>query len=87
MHMETQSSQATPTDDGGISLHSSTQWLDLTLRSAVQTTGISSGLIRVTIPRVGGAYGAKITRSLMVSSAVAVAAKLTNLPVRCVVRH
>jgi hypothetical protein len=49
-------------------------------------TGITAGLIRVTIPRIGGAYGGKITRSLMVSSAVALAAQLTGAPVRCVVR-
>ena len=85
MHMETQSTQASPTDDGGLSLHSSTQWLDLTQRSAAQMTGMPAGLIRVTIPRIGGAYGGKITRSLMVSSACAVAAKLTGVPVRCVV--
>lgn len=84
MHMETQSSEAVPTDDGGIDLYSSTQWLDLTQRSAAQMSGLPAGRIRVTIPRIGGAYGGKITRSLMVSSAVSVAAVRTNLPVRCV---
>ena len=35
-HMETQASQASPTDDGGLALYSSTQWLDLTQRSVAQ---------------------------------------------------
>lgn len=86
MHMETQSSQACPTDDGGISLHSSTQWLDLTQRCAAQVTGVPAGKIRVTIPRIGGAYGGKITRSLAIAAACSVGVKLLGVPVRCVVR-
>lgn len=84
MHMETQSALAAPTDDGGVSLHSSTQWLDMTQRSAAILTGLPAGKVRVTIPRVGGAYGGKITRSLGVSSAVALATQILGVPVRCV---
>ncbi len=49
MHMETQSAQASPTDDGGLAVIASTQWLDLTQRSASMATGVGAGKVCVSV--------------------------------------
>ena len=48
------------------------------------TLGISFNRVHVHSKRVGGSYGGKMARFLGVTSAVAIAAKLTRKPVRCV---
>ena len=81
-YMEGQVSVCRPTEDG-LEIHSSTQWLDYVLKSAVQVLGIqNSSSIEVKTKQLGGAYGGKITRPNMVSSAAALAASLLNKPVR-----
>ncbi|XP_060068194.1 uncharacterized protein LOC132548355 isoform X2 [Ylistrum balloti] len=80
-HMETQVSIATPTEDG-IELDASTQWTDLNQRAVAMVLGCYESRITVRTKRLGGAYGAKISRNAMVSAAVGLAAHVTNRPVR-----
>ena len=81
-YMEGQVAVCKPTEDG-LEIHSSTQWLDYVLQSATQVLGIkNSSSIEVKTKQLGGAYGGKITRPNMVSSAAALAASILNKPVR-----
>ncbi|XP_021379046.1 xanthine dehydrogenase-like [Mizuhopecten yessoensis] len=79
--METQVSIATPTEDG-IDIDASTQWPDFNLRAVAMVLGCYENRITVRTKRLGGAYGAKITRNAIVSAAVGLAAQVTNRPVR-----
>ncbi|KAL3841842.1 hypothetical protein ACJMK2_019941 [Sinanodonta woodiana] len=81
MHMETQISICIPTDDG-MNVYSSTQWIDGVQSAISQVTGMKRSSINVEVKRLGGAYGAKITRNHWISAACGLAAFLTNRPVK-----
>ncbi|GLV36466.1 Aldehyde oxidase 2 [Carabus blaptoides fortunei] len=80
--METQSCICVPTDDGGFDLLSATQWMDNVQLAAAKALNIPMNKINVTVKRLGGAYGAKIGRANIVSTACAVASYKMNKPVR-----
>ncbi|KAL5509791.1 hypothetical protein EMCRGX_G005217 [Ephydatia muelleri] len=80
-HMETQTSLCIPEEDG-YSVHSSTQWTDLTQSAVATVLGIPVSSVDVTVKRVGGAYGGKITRSQQIAAACALGAYATKRPVR-----
>ncbi|GLV36465.1 Aldehyde oxidase 3 [Carabus blaptoides fortunei] len=80
--METQSCICVPTDDGGLDLLSATQWMDNVQMAAAKALNIPMNKINVTVKRLGGAYGAKILRANLVSTACAIAAYKMNKPVR-----
>jgi xanthine dehydrogenase/oxidase len=54
----------------------------MTQRAVAQVTGMDQGKVCVSVMRLGGAYGGKITRCLTVSTITALAANLTQRPVR-----
>lgn len=83
-HMETQTAAARLDEDGGLIVYASTQAVDFAQRGIAQATGLPAGKVKVVVKRTGGAYGGKITRAQMVSSAVSVATAVTRKPVRCV---
>ncbi|XP_052766428.1 xanthine dehydrogenase-like [Mya arenaria] len=80
-HMETQATNVVPTEDG-LQVVSTTQWTDNTQQAISQVTGIPKNRIDVSVKRMGGAYGGKITRNNFIAAACGLAAKLTNRPVR-----
>ncbi|XP_060599195.1 uncharacterized protein LOC132752826 [Ruditapes philippinarum] len=80
-HMETQASVCIPTEDG-LDLVSTTQWPDSIQHCVSRVTGIQKSAINVTVRRLGGAYGGKITRNNFAAAACGLAAKITNRPVR-----
>lgn len=82
--MEPQTSFCTPSDDGGINVWAATQWIDLVQIGISQSLKLPHNKINVVVKRVGGAYGSKIARSALVSSACALACYLSNRPVRFV---
>lgn len=82
--MESQTAFCAPSDDGGIDVHVSSQWLDLVQYGISKSLQIPHNKINVVIKRVGGAYGSKIARSALVASACALACHLLNRPVRFV---
>lgn len=82
--METQSTICVPTEDGGIDVHCSTQWADLTQVAVAQMLNISQNQVNLTIKRLGGAYGAKFSRATQIACACALACHLINRPVRFV---
>ncbi|XP_041981383.1 xanthine dehydrogenase 1-like [Aricia agestis] len=71
--METQSCMATHTTRG-LKLRSATQWMDLVHVAAAHATGLPLHRLEVEVPRVGGGYGGKASRSAQIACACAVAA-------------
>ncbi|XP_076115153.1 xanthine dehydrogenase-like isoform X1 [Mytilus galloprovincialis] len=79
--METQISICTPTEDG-MDVEASTQWIDLTQQSTAMVLGLPESSINVRVKRLGGAYGSKITRNLIVSAGCAIAAQIMKRTVK-----
>ncbi|XP_066250858.1 xanthine dehydrogenase/oxidase-like [Euwallacea similis] len=79
-HMETQSCVVIPTEDG-LNVFAGTQWMDATQGAIAQTLNIPSQQINIFVRRLGGAFGAKISRNLFVTSSVALAAYKLRKPV------
>lgn len=84
MTMETQSTFCTPNDDGGINLSVSSQWLDLVQVAISYCLKMPQSKIVANFKRVGGGYGAKLSRSSHTACACALACHLLRMPVRFV---
>ncbi|GAB0096601.1 hypothetical protein DMENIID0001_121300 [Sergentomyia squamirostris] len=82
-HMETHTALAIPVEDG-IDLYPSTQWMDLVQRVVAQVLGWKENSINIRVRRIGGSFGAKSTRSGLVSCATAVACYHLRRPVKMV---
>ncbi|GLV36468.1 Aldehyde oxidase 3 [Carabus blaptoides fortunei] len=80
--METQCTICVPTDNGEYDLYCATQWMDHAQTAASKALNIPMNKINVFVKRLGGAYGAKIFRASLVSTACAVAAHKMNKPIR-----
>ncbi|XP_049839222.1 uncharacterized protein LOC126284382 [Schistocerca gregaria] len=79
--METQCAVCIPTEDG-MDVYAATQWMDETQIAISQALKMPENRINVQVKRLGGAYGAKVSRNMLVSTACALAAHLQNRPVR-----
>lgn len=84
--MEPQTAFCMPSDDGGLNVYAATQWPDGVQLAISQSLAIPHNKINIKTKRVGGAYGSKIARSALVSSACALVCYLTNRPVRFVMQ-
>ena len=73
---------AVPQEDGGLVVYSATQCPDYVSRAVAKATKIPAGKVRVELRRMGGAYGGKITRSMLPAAAVAAASVVAGCPVR-----
>ncbi|XP_058788820.1 xanthine dehydrogenase/oxidase-like [Phymastichus coffea] len=82
-HMETQSCVCIPVEDG-MDVFSSTQYMDLVQGSIATVLGVKINSINVSVRRLGGAYGAKISRATQIACACALACHLLNRPTRLV---
>eukprot|EP00058_Branchiostoma_floridae_P000040 XP_002585528.1 hypothetical protein BRAFLDRAFT_89258 [Branchiostoma floridae] len=79
-HMETQVCKCTPLEDG-MEVQASTQALDSVQTAVSQATGLAAHSVYVSVKRVGGGFGGKLSRSCVAASACAVAAQVLNRPV------
>lgn len=79
--MEPQTCVCIPIEDG-IEVHSATQYIDATQMAVAEALQLPNNVVNMSVRRVGGAYGAKITRSIQIAAATALAAHLLNRPVR-----
>ncbi|XP_071963788.1 xanthine dehydrogenase/oxidase-like isoform X2 [Antedon mediterranea] len=83
-YLETNACVVVPGEDQGIEIFSSTQNPTLTQWLAANVLGLQNHVVSCRVKRIGGGFGGKETRSLILSSAVAVAANKVGQPVRCV---
>ncbi|CAB3359541.1 Hypothetical predicted protein [Cloeon dipterum] len=83
MHMETQTCLVVPTEDG-LDVYSATQWMDHVQQVIAEFLNIKESSINITVRRLGGGYGGKITRPALVAAACALAADKLGKPVRIV---
>lgn len=82
--METQTTFCVPADDDGIDVHAAVQWIDFTQAAIAESLKIPQNSINMAVRRVGGAYGAKISRGTQIACAAALGCHLTRRPVRFV---
>uniref|UniRef100_A0A182PHL5 Indole-3-acetaldehyde oxidase n=1 Tax=Anopheles epiroticus TaxID=199890 RepID=A0A182PHL5_9DIPT len=81
--LETQVSLCVPHADS-MDVYCATQWLDHVQIAVSQALQVRESTLNLTIRRVGGAYGAKLTRATQIACACAVAAFRTGVPVRMI---
>lgn len=81
--MEPQTTVCIPTEDV-LEVYCATQWADFVHLGIARCLAIPENHINLTMRRVGGGYGAKITRCGQVACACALAAHLSGRPVRFV---
>lgn len=67
-----------------MNVHSSTQWFDLAQIAIADCLGISESTINMKVRRIGGAFGAKLSRAVQISASCALACHLSKRPVRFV---
>ncbi|KAK7074021.1 hypothetical protein SK128_004963 [Halocaridina rubra] len=79
--METQVCIATPTDEG-YDIVAGTQYAAETQRAVGQVLGIPDNRVNVTVKRIGGGFGSKISRCNIVATAAALGAQKTRRRVR-----
>ncbi|XP_073945954.1 uncharacterized protein isoform X2 [Choristoneura fumiferana] len=75
--METQCC-TTANTELGLTVRSSTQWMDIIQVAVSQALGMKENQVIVKVPRVGGAYGGKASRSALVACACALVARKLN---------
>ncbi|CAG9763262.1 unnamed protein product [Ceutorhynchus assimilis] len=80
-HMETQNCVVIPTEDG-LDVFPGTQFMNGIQGAISQVINMPSQKINTFVRRLGGAFGAKVTRNAFVSSAAALAAFKLNKPVK-----
>ncbi|XP_055607619.1 xanthine dehydrogenase-like [Uranotaenia lowii] len=81
--LETQTCFAIPVEDG-LDIFSAMQHVDLGLAALSQALNMPQNSINLVVPRLGGAYGSKVSRSIPTACACVMAALLTRRPVRMV---
>uniref|UniRef100_A0A8D9F6H1 Indole-3-acetaldehyde oxidase n=1 Tax=Cacopsylla melanoneura TaxID=428564 RepID=A0A8D9F6H1_9HEMI len=81
--MEGQTALAIPSEDG-MDIYAATQWVTLVQESVAGMLGLPNNRVNVKTRRVGGGYGAKLSRSCYPALIAAVCANTINKPVRIV---
>ncbi|CAL1679573.1 unnamed protein product [Lasius platythorax] len=81
--METQSCVCVPMEDG-MDVYPSTQWIDHIQVAIADCLNVKNNSINVYVKRIGGAYGAKISRNTQIACACALVCHKLNRPARFV---
>ncbi|XP_034833025.2 xanthine dehydrogenase/oxidase-like [Maniola hyperantus] len=79
--METLSCVAHPTEQG-LKLYATTQWMDLIHQATSRVLKLDQNKIDIYVRRIGGGFGAKLTRSSQIAVSTALAAFKLNRPCR-----
>lgn len=80
--MEGQTCMVIPTEDGALDVASSSQGPTDIRAMVMRVTGLPANKITVTTARAGGAFGSKLSRSHPIASAVSLAARIMNRPIK-----
>jgi xanthine dehydrogenase/oxidase len=87
-YLETNAAAVFPkSEDGEMEVWSSTQNIMETQEFVSQVTGVPSSRIVARVKRMGGAFGGKESRSVQLTCILAVAAKKSGRPVRCMLNR
>ena len=87
-YLETQACVAVPKpEDGEMEIWSCTQNPTETQTIVSQVTGVAANKIVSRVKRLGGGFGGKETRSIQLAGILAVGAKKTRRPVRCMLNR
>ncbi|XP_002000301.2 aldehyde oxidase 4 isoform X1 [Drosophila mojavensis] len=81
--MEPQTTVVVPNEQG-LQVWSATQWMDVTQASISRMLKLEANAVQLQVRRIGGAYGAKVTRGNQVACACALVAFKLNRPARFV---
>ncbi|XP_065332782.1 uncharacterized protein LOC135934747 [Cloeon dipterum] len=84
MTMETQTCLVVPREDDNYDVFCSTQFMDLAQAVVAKCLNVEASKINMSVRRLGGGYGGKITRPPQLAAACAVASWTLNKPVRMV---
>lgn len=82
--MEPQSVICLPNDDGGLDIFSATQWIEIVQIAVSECLQIPENKINMSVKRLGGGFGSKISRSSLIACSCALACYMINKPVRFV---
>ncbi|KNC55941.1 xanthine oxidase [Thecamonas trahens ATCC 50062] len=82
-YLETFATLAVPVEGEQMKVYASTQNPSKTQKFVSRVLGVPSAKVAVHVKRIGGGFGGKETRTCPLSAAVALAAKLSGKPVRC----
>lgn len=87
-YLETNAALVIPSrEDGTMEVWSSTQNTMEVQEFVSQVTGVPSNRINSRVKRMGGAFGGKESRAVQLASILAIAAKKTKRPVRCMLNR
>ncbi|KAI9649559.1 hypothetical protein NHQ30_002139 [Ciborinia camelliae] len=87
-YLETNAAVVIPNkEDGTYEVWSSTQNSMETQEFVAQVTGVPSSRVNARVKRMGGAFGGKESRSVQLACLLAVAAKKTKRPIRCMLNR
>ncbi|XP_063225147.1 uncharacterized protein LOC134532557 [Bacillus rossius redtenbacheri] len=81
--MEVQTCLSVPVEDG-FDVYPATQFVEIVQKALALATGLSENKFNISVRRLGGGFGSKLSRSCYVAVSCTVAAYLTNRPVRVV---
>ncbi|XP_030572036.1 aldehyde oxidase 4-like [Drosophila novamexicana] len=81
--MEPQTTVVVPVEQG-LQVWSATQWMDVTQTCISRMLKLDANAVQLQVRRIGGAYGAKVTRGNQVACACALVAHKLNRPARFV---